>query len=93
MAGRRPLKNDKHTAFYYAFTPKEMKYFLFGKKICPRCGGKLIRHKTYETIYGSMPFKDHADRIDPRKVKHHIYFYSCDHCRVTFSLAELAGEQ
>ena len=34
-----------HTAFSYSFTPGEFRYFLFGKKICPSCGGKLQRQK------------------------------------------------
>ena len=53
-----------------------MWYFLFGKKVCPRCGGKLIRRKSYETIHGHMPYIDDVSRIDRRKVKHYLYSYS-----------------
>lgn len=90
--GKRPPP-DKHTAFYYDFSPREMWYFLFGKKVCPRCGGKLIRHKSYETIHGHMPYKDHADRISPRKVKHYVYTYCCTACGTSFSLADLAKKK
>ena len=92
MSKRKPSEEEKYTAFYYSFSPKELRYFLFGKKTCPRCGGKLQRHKEHETVYGWLPGHDDVERIDSRKVKHHFYTYSCERCRAAFTLAELAGE-
>ena len=92
LFGKRPPP-DKHTAFYYDFSPREMWYFLFGKKVCPRCGGKLIRRKSYETIHGHMPYIDDVSRIDHRKVKHYLYSYSCEQCGASFSLSDLAEKK
>ena len=44
----------KHDGFRYDFTGKELLYFLFGKKICPKCPGKLVKSKGYETVEGSV---------------------------------------
>lgn len=93
MCARRSSKNDGYTAFYYSFTPQEMRYLLFGKKACPRCGGRLHRQKAYETIYGRLPGSDEPERISTRKVKHNFYLYSCERCRSAFTLAELAGRR
>ena len=77
MAAARPPKPEKHTAFCYSFTPRQLKYFLFGKKTCPRCGGALRRHKGYTTLHGTMPHShDKPIRVDTSRVKlyrYHLY--------------------
>ena len=44
--------NEKYQAFRYDFTMKELIYFLFGKKTCPKCNGKLNKSKSYEIVDG-----------------------------------------
>ena len=91
MAAARPPKPEKHTAFCYSFTPRQLKYFLFGKKTCPRCGGALRRHKGYTTLHGTMPHShDKPIRVDASRVKLYRYQYLCDACGAAFSLEELA---
>lgn len=41
-------------AFRYDFTMKELKYYLFNKKNCPKCNHKMIRNKGYELVDGSI---------------------------------------
>lgn len=92
MAAAKPPKPEKHTAFCYSFTPREMWYFLFGKKICPRCGGVLCREKGYVTLHGEMPHsRDKPNRIDASRVKCYRYRYACYACGAVFPLGELAG--
>lgn len=40
----------KHDAFRYDFTYKELIYFLFKKKRCPKCNCQLTKSKVYETV-------------------------------------------
>lgn len=40
----------EHQGFQYDFSPKELKYFLFGKKCCLYCRGELLKEKEYETL-------------------------------------------
>ena len=91
MAAAKPPKSEKHTAFCYSFTPREMWYFLFGKKIFSRCGGALRKCKGHATLHGEMPHShDKPIRIDTSRVKYYRYHYTCDACGAVFSLAELA---
>lgn len=79
-------------AFRYDFTTKELRYFLFGSKKCPRCGGKLEKHKEFETKRGS-DFVSRRGYFLPKnaEVKHYIYLYGCQQCGARFPLQELAG--
>ena len=81
----------KYQAVRMDFTPKELKYFLFAKKICPRCGGKLSRSKEYRTRYG-WEFHESRDPVfsDNAKVKYYSYYFTCTDCGRKFSLSELA---
>lgn len=83
---------EKHTAFRYDFTFSEMKYFLFGKKICPHCGGKLIRKKTFETKnWGAFHTRSDDDHISRNALtKHYQYFYICESCGRSYPLKELS---
>ncbi len=91
MATSKHPKPDKHTAFCYSFKPRELKYFLFGKKICPNCGGALKKCKGYVTLNDEMPHsRDDCSRIDTSSVKYYRYSYSCAGCGSVFTLEELA---
>ncbi len=81
----------KHQAFRYDFTGKELRYFLFGSKKCPRCGGTMTREKCYETVDGQV-FNSGSDPffIQNAKVKHFYYVYQCAQCGGAFKLQELA---
>lgn len=82
----------KNQAFQYDFTPKELQYFLFGKKKCPHCGGKLIKHKGFELTDGSQ-YVSQRGYFFPKNavVKHYLYFYDCEKCSCRFTLYELAN--
>lgn len=81
----------RNQAFRYDFTGKELFYFLFGKKKCPKCGGKLMAHKGFEMADGSQ-FVSKRGYYLPKnaKVKHYFYFYDCRQCAAQFTLQELA---
>jgi len=81
----------EHNAFRYDFTPKELLYFLFRKKCCPECGGKLIKSKGYETVAGeTFNSKSDAFFVPNAKVKHFLYFFNCYQCGAEFTLNELS---
>ena len=84
----------KHDAFRYDFTVRELNYFLFGKKICPRCGGKMEKGKAYETVNGSI-FKSNTSPlfIQGAKVKHYYYIFTCRQCGAEYTLQELAKQK
>ena len=82
----------KHTAFQYDFTFRELMYFLFAKKECPHCGGKLHKHKSFETVDGSV-FQASSDPlffVQDDKVKRYVYSYSCENCGRLYSLRDLS---
>ena len=82
----------KHDAFQYQFTPRELKYFLFSKKTCPRCGGRMDQSKGYETRTGAELNSHTNDFFVPNaNVKKYMYFYTCQECGTRYSLKELAG--
>ena len=93
MCAQKSSGNNGYTASYYSFTPQEMRYLLFGKKVCPRCGGRLHRQKAHETVYRLPGTSDEPERISRKKVKHNFYLYSCERCRAVFPLAQLAGRR
>lgn len=78
-------------AFRYDFAGKKLKCFLFGKKICPKCNGKLLQSKGYETVDGST-FNSRTESffIPNPKVKHYVYYFNCEDCGAEFTLSELA---
>ena len=57
------------------FKPNEFKYFLFDKKICPHCIGKLKEATVISTPLDMYEFKN---------------FYYCDFCKQEYSLTELS---
>ena len=76
------------------FTPKELRYFLFRKKRCPRCGGKMDRSKSYEIRYG-REFPSRRDVFAPNsaEVRYYFYVYTCRKCGAQYSLKALSGEE
>ena len=81
----------KHQAIRIDFTPRELWYFLFRKKICPRCGGRLEKHKKWETRLGSE-FASSGEEFlaGNMKVKYGSYFFCCPSCGGRYSLTRLA---
>lgn len=81
----------KMDSFRYEFTPRELQYFLFGKKICPRCGGKMTQKKDFEYVSGrELNRKSDAFFFPGDQVKRYFYSYTCPKCRITFKLSELS---
>ena len=77
--------------FRYSFTFSELAYFLFGKKKCPKCGGKLVKSKDYE-IRTDLFHEDSADPIfkPDSEVKQYSYNFQCEKCGFKSTLSELA---
>lgn len=81
----------EHDAFQYDFTFKELVYFLFKKKSCPKCGGQMIKSKGFETKIGSdLNSKANAFFVPNARVKHYLYYYTCQNCGSRFTLNELS---
>ena len=82
----------KYQAVRIDFTRKEFIYFLLKKKICPGCGGRMIKSREYETRYGR---EFHSKRgtflADNERVKYYSYYFTCEECGKKYSLSELAG--
>ena len=78
-------------AIRYDFTAGELKYFLFGKKICPACGGDMEKSKEFEIKLGS-DFNSRRGTFlaDNEKVKYYTYYFTCRSCGAKYSLRELA---
>ncbi len=81
----------EHDAFQYEFTGKELVYFLFKKKTCPSCGGKLHKSKTYESVEGyKLNNAQEAFFISNAKVKCYRHIFLCPNCKVAYPISELA---
>ncbi len=84
----------KHDAFKMEFTPDELLYLLFKKKICPRCGGRMEKVKEYETRLGSEFKSSHGFFFaDTARVKYYIYYFTCQECGAKYPLSELAKQK
>lgn len=81
----------ENKGFRYSFTLPELSFFLFGKKICPQCGCKLVKEKEYE-IRTDLFHEDGSDPIfkPDSKVKQYSYNYYCKKCKFKSSLSALA---
>lgn len=80
----------ENTGFKYEFTLKELWFYLFGKKICPKCGNKLMKTKEYE-IKTDLYHSEGADSIfkPDSKVKQYSFRYSCEKCKFSSSLTDI----
>lgn len=78
-------------SFRYDFTAKELAYFLFKKKTCPKCGEQMKKDKCCETIDGSIYNTNSVPLyIQGRQVKHYFYRFTCQECGAEFTLTELS---
>ena len=60
-------------SFRYEFTAKELSYFLFKKKSCPKCGGNMKKEKCCEAVDGSVFNTNSVPLyIQGRQVKHYF---------------------
>ena len=76
--------------FSYQFTPNELAYFLFKKKICPVCGGKMTRNKTSEMVTGADVNSKSKPFFYPNaEVEKYEFSYICTRCNREFPLSEL----
>lgn len=77
--------------FRYEFSANELSCFLFKKKICPKCGGKMKQHKCAEIADGSKYNTASVPLyIRGQEIKRYFYSYSCEKCGAEFELGELA---
>lgn len=77
-------------AFRYDFTMKELKYFLFNKKNCPKYNHKMIKSKDYGIVNTStFNSRGSAFFIPNSKVKHYYYLYNCSNCGFQYTLKAL----
>lgn len=84
----------KMKAFRYDFTMKELYYFIFENKNCPKCGSKMQKNKRYEIVNGSIfNSKGSAFFIPNSKVKHYYYLFNCSNCGSQYTLKELANQK
>ena len=72
-----------HKGVHYAFSPRELVYFLFKKKRCPQCSGKLVRNKSFVTGEEKGPGST---------IQHREFTYNCPTCLADFGLGELAEQ-
>lgn len=75
----------------YDFTMKELTYFLFKKKICPKCEGKMEKKKCCEIVDGSIFNTNDVPLYikGSSNVKHYYYAYTCNECGAEYPLSEL----
>ncbi len=82
----------KTKGFTYQFSAKELKYFLFGKKVCPRCGTWLVKQKCAEMVDGqTLASASTPLYIQGREVKRYFYRYHCNNCGAEYELSQLAN--
>lgn len=82
------VNND---AFQYEFTGKELVYYLFRKKVCPHCGGKLSKTKKHETVEGyKLNNKQDAFFIPDANVKRYHHLFFCQNCKTAYPISDLA---
>lgn len=81
--------------FHYEFTTKELKYLLFGKKVCKLCGTKLVKQKTMSIQTGAEVKGGRIQRgyflPDNAQVKCYGYSYVGPSCGQVCPLADLAN--
>ena len=82
-------------SFRYEFTMKELKYYLFNKKKCPKCQNKMIKSKGYELVNGSI-FNSASTPLYIQgrdKVKHYHDLFNCSKCGSQYTMKELAEKK
>lgn len=80
-------------SFRYEFTGKELYYFLFANKKCPKCGNKMKKEKGFELLDGSIFSTNSVPLyIQGREVKYYHYLFNCSKCGTQFTLKNLANK-
>lgn len=82
----------KNKAFRYEFSGKELSYFMFKKKKCPKCGGKMIKNKCSKIVDGKI-FDSPLTPLyisGRSEVKQYYYSFTCEKCGAEYTLSELA---
>lgn len=82
-------------SFRYDFTMKELGYFIFSKKNCPKCGNKMKKNKGYETVDGKI-FNTQSVPLSIQgrsEVKYYHYLFNCPKCGAQYKLKELANKK
>ena len=76
------------------FTMAELSYFLFKKKICPKCNAVMRKEKRCEIVDGRSFFPK-SDPVYTRRpnVKHYYYVFCCEKCGSEFPLSALAKKE
>lgn len=78
------------------FTFKELRIFLFGKKVCKECNVKMNRYKNYTIKEGieveSIRSIDIMYTSDA-KVRVYSFMYKCPNCNYEISLSEMANKE
>lgn len=88
-------KKENDSVFYgkshsISYSVEEFKYHLFGKKVCPKCGGKMESERIKEFIgEGTIEFNDTYSQAN---MYQHIQCYRCQDCNTLYQISELAGE-
>ncbi len=80
------------TAFSMEFTFKELFYFLFKRKICPKCGGKMKKQRCSEIVDGRKMYTsmDAPLYVKRSEVRHDYYVFVCEECGQKVNLTDLA---
>lgn len=93
------MRRDKNsgerrpTGFSYRFDFREVGFLVFGRKICPACGGELIKSRVSELKLGAdIPHGPEPIFRDNQLVESRMFAFSCPACNRTYSLAELSGK-
>jgi len=91
------MSRDRKPGIYYSFTYKEMFYFLFRKKHCPKCQSVMEKHKNYTitTKSSDLPTGHYGGYSESAfstggPVKAYKYFFTCNNCKSEYTLKELA---
>ncbi len=75
-------------------TASEVKYLMFDKKKCPRCGAKMNKRKESEIVSGSeINTKSSPMFLDDAVVRKYTYVFECSKCASKFTLSELANRK
>ena len=73
---------------------RDLKYLLFSKKICPKCGGRLEKSKVCEICMGyecGVKFVKNTILNEDMEFKYYKYVFTCEECGSSFSLKDLAN--
>jgi uncharacterized protein YbaR (Trm112 family) len=77
------------------YTPKELKYKLFGKKSCPLCKGRmaLSREKEFSGKSRGMSMSRGRSLGKETDVYQVTEYYCCEQCGKRFTIAELVEKE